>query len=324
MKNERIAKFLVLIIAVSASIPAEAKIIVYSAPWCGFCVELEKYLKERAIRFEKINIDRNPAAKKDLERKSGQRGIPVLDWNGEIIVGFGNNQAKEIDRLIAGGLPSVGRFVLSKTIENEDTTPEPKDDPFYSQVENLKNLFAIVQTNVYDANAVDIIKKLYDAHLARLIYESAFTDQFRQRIENALDNNSPVNPQVIEMAKIIAEGRYVQAFKAYRSARTKDPNAGVEVQKALKSAITQNDKADSASLDQKQQGYFLKLWSCAAFDPRTGYKIQPGPNAKFYSRRDALATEAGRLLDEMIDIPQADDPNDVEEPNEPEESIQSF
>ncbi len=318
MKNERITKFLVLIIAVSVSIPAEAKIIVYSAPWCGFCVRLERYLKEHTIRFEKINIDRNPAAKRDLERKSGQRGIPVLDWNGEIIVGFGSDQAKEIDRLIAGGIPSAGRFVLSKTTENADTAMEPNDDPFYSQVENLKNLFAVAQTNIYDANAVDIIKKLYDAHLARLIYESAFTDQFRQRIENACDGNNPVNPQVIEMAKIIAEGRYVQAFKAYRSARTKDSHASIEVQKALKLAVTQNNKADSASLDQNQQGYFLKLWSCAAIDPRTGYKIQPGPNAKYYSRRDAIATEASRLLDEMIDIPQADDSNGVEEPNEPE------
>jgi hypothetical protein len=281
-------------------------------------------LKEHTIRFEKINIDRTPAAKKDLERKSGQRGIPVLDWNGEIIVGFGKDQAKEIDRLIAGGTPSVGRFVLSKATENADTTPEPKDDPFYNQVENLKTLFAIAQTNIYDTNAVDIIKKLYDAHLARLIYESSFTDHFRQRIENASDGNNPVNPQVIEMAKIIAEGRYVQAFKAYRSARAKDSHAGAEVQKALKSAVTQNDKTDSASPEQNQQGYFLKLWSCAAIDPRTGYKLLPGPNAKFYSRQDAIAVEAAKLLDEMIDISQADDPNGVEEPNEPEESIKSF
>jgi glutaredoxin len=324
MRNERIAKFLVLIIAVCVLVPAEAKIIVYSAPWCGFCVRLEKYLKEHTVRFEKINIDRNPAAKKELERKSGQRGIPVLDWNGEIIVGFGNDQAKEIYRLIAGGTPSAGRFALSKTTETTDTTPEPNEDPFYSQVENLKNLFAVAQTNVYEANAVDIIKKLYNAHLARLVYESAFTDQFRRRIERACDNNSPANREIIEAAKIIAASRYVQAIKAYRSARTKDAHASIEVQKALKLAVTQKDKADIVSLDQNQQGYFLKLWYCAAFDPRTGYKLQPGSTAKFNSRRDAIAVEAAKLLDEMIDIPQVDDPNGVEEPNEPEESNQRF
>jgi hypothetical protein len=56
----------------------------------------------------------------------------------------------------------------------------------------------------------------------------------------------------------------------------------------------------------------------------TGYKLQPGSTAKFNSRQDAIAVEAAKRLDEMIDIPQVDDPNGVEEPNEPEESNQRF
>jgi glutaredoxin len=57
----------------------------------------KKYLKSKSVAFEDIDVSRDREAASEMVRKSGQRGVPVIDINGNIIVGF--NQAT-IDRLI--------------------------------------------------------------------------------------------------------------------------------------------------------------------------------------------------------------------------------
>jgi glutaredoxin len=63
-------------------------IIIYGAEWCGFCHMVMRYLDDKKIGYKYIDIDKDPKAGEDAVEKSGQRGIPVVDMNGEIIVGF--------------------------------------------------------------------------------------------------------------------------------------------------------------------------------------------------------------------------------------------
>ena len=61
---------------------------VYSTPTCSFCNAVKRYLKERQIPFRDIDVSRNDKAAADMVRKTGQQGVPVIDVNGKIIVGF--------------------------------------------------------------------------------------------------------------------------------------------------------------------------------------------------------------------------------------------
>lgn len=61
---------------------------VYSTPTCSFCNAAKRYLKERSIPFRDIDISRDAKAAADMVRKTGQQGVPVIDVNGKIIVGF--------------------------------------------------------------------------------------------------------------------------------------------------------------------------------------------------------------------------------------------
>jgi len=72
---------------------------VYSTPTCPWCTRVKDYLNYKEIRFKDVNVaeDRNGAM--EMIQKSGQRGVPVIDINGNIVVGF--NQP-ELDRLISG------------------------------------------------------------------------------------------------------------------------------------------------------------------------------------------------------------------------------
>ena len=61
---------------------------VYSTEHCPWCHRAKEYLKEKGIAFEDIRVDEDQKAAEEMVEKSGQMGVPVLDINGEIIVGF--------------------------------------------------------------------------------------------------------------------------------------------------------------------------------------------------------------------------------------------
>jgi len=65
-----------------------AKVKVYSTENCPFCVDAKDFLKKNKIKFEDINVNENKKAAVEMIQKSGQTGVPVIDVDGEIIVGF--------------------------------------------------------------------------------------------------------------------------------------------------------------------------------------------------------------------------------------------
>lgn len=66
----------------------DKKIKIYSTPTCPYCVRAKQFLKDNNIVFEDVDVSSDQAAGEEMVRKSGQMGVPVLDIEGEIIVGF--------------------------------------------------------------------------------------------------------------------------------------------------------------------------------------------------------------------------------------------
>jgi len=69
---------------------------VYSTPTCPYCVTLKNFLKEHNIQFEDIDVSQNELAQKEMIEKSGQYGVPVVDIDGQIIVGFDQDKIKKL------------------------------------------------------------------------------------------------------------------------------------------------------------------------------------------------------------------------------------
>jgi glutaredoxin-like YruB-family protein len=65
-----------------------AKTIVYSTQTCPWCHRAKDFLKKHNIKFEDKDVAGDAAARTELMQKSGQMGVPVLDIDGTIIVGF--------------------------------------------------------------------------------------------------------------------------------------------------------------------------------------------------------------------------------------------
>lgn len=77
----------------------ENKIVVYSTPTCPYCTMAKQYLKGKGAKFADVDVSRDQRAAMEMMQKSGQMGVPVLDVNGKIIVGFDRNA---IDAALVG------------------------------------------------------------------------------------------------------------------------------------------------------------------------------------------------------------------------------
>jgi glutaredoxin-like YruB-family protein len=68
---------------------------VYSTPTCPWCIRTKQFLQDNNIVFENFDVGSNHAAAEEMIKKSGQMGVPVVDIEGEIIVGFDKERIKK-------------------------------------------------------------------------------------------------------------------------------------------------------------------------------------------------------------------------------------
>jgi len=61
---------------------------VYSTPMCPYCYTLKEFLKENGFEFEDIDVSKDKKSLDEMIEKSGQMGVPVIEIDGEIIMGF--------------------------------------------------------------------------------------------------------------------------------------------------------------------------------------------------------------------------------------------
>lgn len=61
---------------------------VYSTSTCPWCVRAKDYLKSKGVEYRDVNVGEDREAAMEMIRKSGQRGVPVIDIDGTVLVGF--------------------------------------------------------------------------------------------------------------------------------------------------------------------------------------------------------------------------------------------
>ncbi len=70
---------------------------IYSTPSCNYCRAAKDYFRRTGIGFTEYDIAADPRRADEMVRKSGQMGVPVIDVNGRVIVGF---NVAEIERAL--------------------------------------------------------------------------------------------------------------------------------------------------------------------------------------------------------------------------------
>ncbi len=61
---------------------------IYTTPTCPWCKKTKEFLKQKKIAYTELDVTSNEKARDEMVKKSKQMGVPVLDIDGKIIVGF--------------------------------------------------------------------------------------------------------------------------------------------------------------------------------------------------------------------------------------------
>jgi glutaredoxin 3 len=64
------------------------RVVVFSTPTCPWCTATKSYLRSRGVPFRDVDVSRDMAAGRDMVRRTGQMGVPVVEIDGRPIVGF--------------------------------------------------------------------------------------------------------------------------------------------------------------------------------------------------------------------------------------------
>lgn len=76
-----------------------SKTVIYSTPTCPYCIRVKKYLEDMGVSFENYDVSSDQEKLKEMMEKSKQMGVPVVEINGKVIVGF--NKKKIDDEIYA-------------------------------------------------------------------------------------------------------------------------------------------------------------------------------------------------------------------------------
>ena len=74
-----------------------SKVIVYSTPTCTYCIILKRYLQEKNIDYEEVDVSADMEAQEKMIEKTGQMGVPVVEIDEKVIIGFNKG---EIDKAL--------------------------------------------------------------------------------------------------------------------------------------------------------------------------------------------------------------------------------
>ncbi|RMD50899.1 NrdH-redoxin [Candidatus Parcubacteria bacterium] len=72
------------------------KVIVYSTPTCPFCKMAKEFLTENNVEFEDVDVSADQERAREMVEKSQQMGVPVIDIDGQIVIGFDQSKLKEL------------------------------------------------------------------------------------------------------------------------------------------------------------------------------------------------------------------------------------
>lgn len=67
---------------------SQPKVVIFTTPTCSFCNNAKRYFREKSIRFTEVDVAKDQKAAIDMQRKTGQTGVPVILINNRPIVGF--------------------------------------------------------------------------------------------------------------------------------------------------------------------------------------------------------------------------------------------
>ncbi len=64
------------------------KVTIYSTPYCVYCKAAKEFFVEHGVAYEEKDVAKDEEAREYMIQRSGQLGVPVIEVDDEVVVGF--------------------------------------------------------------------------------------------------------------------------------------------------------------------------------------------------------------------------------------------
>ncbi len=71
-------------------------VIIYSTPTCHFCHMAKDYFDEKGVEYTEYNVAEDAAKRAEMLERTQQMGVPVIDVDGEVVIGFNEAKLEEL------------------------------------------------------------------------------------------------------------------------------------------------------------------------------------------------------------------------------------
>ena len=72
------------------------KISIYSTPWCVYCKMTKKFFDDNKVAYDDHDVASDAKSRDEMIQKTGQMGVPVIEIDGKIVIGFDQPKLKEL------------------------------------------------------------------------------------------------------------------------------------------------------------------------------------------------------------------------------------
>lgn len=72
------------------------KVLIYTTPTCGFCKLTKQFFKENNVKYTEKDVTIDQAAQDEMIKRSGQMGVPVIDIDGQLVIGYNRDRLAEL------------------------------------------------------------------------------------------------------------------------------------------------------------------------------------------------------------------------------------
>lgn len=64
------------------------KVVIYTTDSCMYCKMAKQYFHDKGVAYSEKNVGTDAVAREEMIKKSGQYGVPVIDVDGKLTIGF--------------------------------------------------------------------------------------------------------------------------------------------------------------------------------------------------------------------------------------------
>lgn len=77
-----------------------AKVTMYTTPWCPYCIRAKSLLNRKNVAFEDIDVSNDPQLRRKMTEMTGRTSVPQIFINGQAIGGCDDLHALEAKGLL--------------------------------------------------------------------------------------------------------------------------------------------------------------------------------------------------------------------------------